>query len=302
MPLDTDIDGTLGNDTPAADHSDTAQAMDADTVQAADASASTSQEESFVDPATLPPELKAHWKRMHGAYTKSREELKTGREATAQVKRFYSDPDFALQTIRQVASQLGYQLQKPGQETAQASKTGSGAPAELVDKIKAQLAPELQWMAPSLAASQWETIQTALAPIQQRQEQDSKQRREELLNEAEAEMDEKYPGWDEHKDELTGIVSWIQDGPVQHPKYGNKYEAAYKFWQLMTGQDGAFVAQAARKMGDAARSRTTGGTTSRQAVPNHEERIRKAKTREEAWAIAEEVGKAEARRLGATVD
>ena len=32
-----------------------------------------SQEESFIDPATLPPELKAHWSKMHRAYTQALE-------------------------------------------------------------------------------------------------------------------------------------------------------------------------------------------------------------------------------------
>ena len=298
MPLDQEDTAPATETTEAQSETTDTPTTEAGTSTATEAQAET--QESFVDPSQLPPELKPHWKRMHGAYTKSREELKQGREAVAQIKRFYSDPEFARQTINQVAGPLGYQLTKPGETPA--ASAGSKAPAELVEKIKAGLSPELQWMAKDLANSQWEAIQAAVKPLQEKQDSDLRHRREQELDTAEREMDEKYPGWDEHKDAITDIVQWIQEGPLTHPRYGNKYEAAYKFWQLQSGNNGALMAETARRMGDVARSRTTSGTVQRQAAPNHDERIRKAKTREEAWAIAAEVGRAEAKRLGANIE
>ena len=51
-----------------------------------------SQDESFIDPASLPPELKPHWSRMHRAYTQALEGARGVQDKASTVDRFYSDP------------------------------------------------------------------------------------------------------------------------------------------------------------------------------------------------------------------
>lgn len=282
-----------GEDTSGGDDGSTTPSLEAQ---------AKPKEESFIDPSQLPDELKPHWKRMHGAYTKSREELKQGREAAAQVNRFYSDPEFALQTMQQAASKFGYQITKAG-APSQPSQTeaANGVPSHFVEKIRNSLSPELQWMAPQLANAQWAGVQDMVKPLYEKQAAGEQATKSAEYDALAGELDSKHPGWDEQEQEMNTVLQWLQGGTMKHPKYGNRLEAVYKLTQLLTGHNGAAVAEAARRMGDAARSRTTTGQVTRPNIENSADRVRKAKSRNEAWEIAAEVGLAEARRLGANV-
>jgi len=137
----------------AADQQDGQQAAaaSADT-PASGASASgapPATEESFIDVSQLPDELKPHWKRMHGAYTKAQQRFRDAGEKAALVDRFNTDPAFMLQTVQQAAAQLGYQMVKAGDGTVAAAQPPAGQPGQaptppqLVEAVRSRLDPSL---------------------------------------------------------------------------------------------------------------------------------------------------------------
>lgn len=253
------------------------------------------QEESFIDVSNLPEELKPHWKRMHGAYTKFREDLKQGREARAQIERFYGDPAYRQQVLAQFGGQPATR------QESQSPVSQHGAPAEVVDRVKAKLPPELQWMAQSLADSQWETVQSMMAPLQEQQKQMDLQSKNQAYDEAVSALDGKYPGWEQQEGEMNQVLTWLQKGDLKHPRYGNRLEALYKLTQLLNGNDGFAVTQAAKRMAQAARSRTVTGNVGRPAEVNWQEKIRGTKNNHEAIQLAVKQAEAEMERMGVAI-
>lgn len=288
-----DVTGTVDDPEGKAQTTDASQ-TDADATDKGDKA--PPEKESFIDPSELPEELKPHWKRMHRAYTKVMQGRKDLEEKAALVDRFGSDPNFALQTIQQAAAQMGYQLTKA--QAAQVAATAAaeaGVPSELVEAVKARLTPELQWMAPQLAAGQWAGMQVALKPQQERQEADRKAQRESQFAELSEELTEAAPGWEEHEDEMNALLEFLRSDTMTHRKYGSKLKLLYN---LATG-NAAAVGEAIRRQGEAARARTTSGQAGRGAGPNIEKTVRDRKlTETEAWGKAAEFAVQELERHG----
>jgi len=294
--------GAMGNDpVDPASSFDGAQAQ-TDGEAAVEPQAEKPQEESFVDPATLPPELKAHWSRMHQAYTKTREELKRGRQALEVINRFQADPQFAEQALQQRAMQLGYQLVRPGQNGQQnggyAGQNGNGGqvPHEYVQIAEQTLPPELQWMAPALAQSSAaiakQIAEQMVSPIVATQKQSQLANLHQEYSKLESELTEKHPDWVTHESTMDEIRDWWQSGSLTHPKFGNKLEWLYK----MATEQQSSVTEAAKRMRQAAKNRSSVGQTPSYTAPNVSERIRQAKSDEEAWEIAGKHALEEARR------
>lgn len=261
--------------------------------------------ESFIDPATLPPEIKPHWKRMHGAYTRRMQELKSAREAAALVERFNTDPQYALQVIQQRAAQLGLSLPGPGQTAAPprpsseaTPTTGDEPPPGLIESMRAEIPQEMQWMAPMMAKMFWQANKQQLGPVLERlarqEEQVASQTKEQATREyeaAEAEMDERYPVWRDHERDLVELTQFLRSDRMTHPKYGNKLELVYR---ALKAED-LGTATATQRMSQAAKNRVTTGTPARTSQANIEERIRSAKSMREAMEIA---ARASAEQLG----
>lgn len=264
------------------------------------------QEESFIDPSQLPDDIKPHWKRMHAAYTKTREDLKRGREAYSEIQKFYSDLDYQERILNQVATQRGYKLVRPGEQpTAQPSANSSSpagqAPQDFVQKIEARLAPELKWMAPTLAATQWEAIQSAVAPLMEERQRETQSKQVQERDAAEMELGGKFPGWEAEEENMNELQGFLQSNAMRHPKFGNRLEVLYKAAQLLAGHQGHVVQDYAKRTADAARSRTVSSNAAKPSLENYQERIRKAPNQRDAFAIAAQVGLEEAKRLGANL-
>lgn len=278
---------------------DTSQETTSSTASATHAAEGTANEETFISDAELldairqDPKLNKFYGKMQSAYGKSREDLKKGREAVSEIERFYRDPAHR----RQVLSQFAHELQAQEQSNGQASN-GVKAPADLVERIKSSLAPELQWMAQQLADANWATQQAAMAPLLKKQEEDRKRSHETAYDEAAGELATKYPGWEESEQEMSEVLGWLQTGGMSHKRYGNRLEALYKFTQLLNGNSGLQRAEAIRATAEASRSRTVTGQAGRTSQENHTEKIRTAKTRQEAFAIAAKLAEEQARRDG----
>jgi hypothetical protein len=234
---------------------------------------------------------------MHRAYTKVMQGHAQLKEKADLVDRFGSDPNFALQTIQQAAQQMGYSLTKA--QAAQvvesaATAVGGGAPPELVEAVKARLNPELQWMAKSLADTQWVGMQMQMAPIQKERDQERVTRRNTEYAELSEELGEQAPGWEEHKDDMEELLTFLKSDGMKHRKFGSKLSLLHG---IVTGNASA-VASAVRRMGEAGRNRTGTGQVSRTTSPNIDKRVREAKTNQEAWDEAAKFAVAELERHG----
>lgn len=259
------------------------------------------KEESFLDPATLPEELKPHWKRMHAAYTKNREDLKQGREAAAQIQRFYADAAYADSVVQQRASQLGYQLVRPGQAPGPpASPSGPAVPSELVQDLKTAFGPELGWMAEKMAPAMYGYMQRMLQPLQQQTQQTLQQTLQAEFEKAEQEMDSKYPGWDAKEQDLSSLLDWLQRGKPTHPVYGNRYEALYKLHDVLNG-NALGTASAIGKMQQAARNKIGAGQAGPTPDVNYDDLIRKEPNRHKAFDLVVKKAEAELARKGVKV-
>jgi hypothetical protein len=289
--LNTVDDGTT--DQTGTDQSVTGQTDQATTEQGSDGFLS---DEALMAKIRSTPELEQVFKKMQGAYTRKTQNLASMRESSELVNRFNSDPDFARQTILQRAGQLGLNLQQPGQQSGLqgASKT---MPPDLVEAVKANLSPELQWMAPALAASQWAGMQLALQPMQEQQAQSARSTRDQQYDQLATQLSEKAPGWESHEDDMDGLLTFLQSPKMTDRRWGSKLDLLYK---LVAG-DGQATAEAARRMGVAAKSRAVAGQPVAAPVSNVAEQVRKPKQNQDAWDIAAKFAMSELARQGIKV-
>lgn len=304
--MSSELDGTTGSST--ADQGtgeptlDTAAGADAGTT----ATDATAKVESFIDPATLPAELKPHWSSMHRAYTKRLEALR-GREADLDFLDAYrKSPDVARQVLAQEAARLGLALtpltadgattttQKPGASTAGA--TGD-VPREFIEAMAARLPAELRWMAPAVAPAFWAANQAALAPIVQRTRDQEVSARTRELEELEAELTQMAPGWEAHEADMKALLKFLAGPELRDRRWGSKYALLHR---LVTG-DATATTEAIRRMGQAAQSRTTTGTPGRTTTSNLADQIRGAKNDREAWDIAARAAVDQLKAQGVTV-
>ena len=255
------------------------------------AAGTTDAEDSFIDPATLPPELKAHWKRMHGAYNRRLGELKARQADLDLVDRYRSDPEFARAFLAEEAARLGV---KPTPPPAAAP----AAPAELVEAVRAQLPAELQWMAPGIAASTWVAQQKALSPLLQQTQQREVSQRETEYDDLAAELTEAAPGWEQHEDDMVDLLEFLESSRMRDRRWGSKLELLHR---LVTGDARATVG-AIRRIGDAARARSVTGQSGRSTGPNIADRVRQARTNTEAWELAGQYAIEEAKKHGLAIE
>lgn len=262
-------------ETPATDDGDKTEAAP-----------ETPAEESFVDPATLPPELKAHWKRMHGSFTKRMQEVREIKDKAGSYDRFFSDPAYAKQIVAAIAPQLGLQFAPQADRAngngATATPPASDVPRELVEAVRTHLPEELKWMAEGNAAAFWAANKLTLAPVLQKQKQDEIARRTSEYEALATELSEAVPTWEDREGEMSELLDFIKSDQLRHPKFGNKLQVLFN---AVTGGAQA-VQEASRRMSQAARSRTTTGRPATSTIPNIAERTKAAKSDQEAWDIA----------------
>lgn len=245
------------------------------------------------------PELKTAYGWMQSAYQKQIQGKRELVEKASIVDRFYSDPNFATQTVQQWAAQNGYALTRgQAQQIAQANgaPATSGAndvPPQYVEAVKGYLPQELQWMAPSIAAASFAANQAMLKPLQDRAEQQTKTQREQQYNEMAGELAQQVPGWEEYEDEMSELLDFLSSDKMTHKKFGSKLRLLYD----VVTKNAVATQDAAKRMSSAARNRTSSG----QAVKtntNIQDRIRKAKNMDEAFDIAAKAAEEELQRNG----
>jgi len=263
----------------------------------------TAPVESFINPADLPPELKPHWSRMHSAYTKALNRVKDAAGKAQQVDRFWDDPEFAKESIQEWARRTGTPISfggspaSPTPSPTGAPPSASNVPQELITAIEAELPAELRWMARPLAASTWKAQGQLTAPLIRESRQKEATQRSAEYEDLAAELTETAPGWEEHEDDMSEMLSFLQGPALRSRRWGSKLQLLHN---LVTGNASA-TREAVRRMGDAARNRTTTGQPGRSTTTNIADRVRGAKTDQDAWKIAAEHAVDELKRAGVNV-
>lgn len=237
--------------------------------------------------SNLPDELKSEWEKhrrgMQRSYTKVLEKLRA-KEAELNeraqkyenVDKFYSDADFANQIVEEWAKQNGVSLVRGG-KSGDSTKVSPDVPKHLLEAAEASLPPELKWMAPHLAKFQW----TAMAPIEKEKEQKALKEREKEVDSILEELSADNPGWEEHEDDLMELLEFMRSDNLTHKRFGSKPKLLLG---LLTGNANA-IKEATNRMRQALKHKATtpaAGT----GMSNIFDRVRKAKSTNDAWAEA----------------
>ena len=246
-----------------------------------------------LDPTKLPPEIHPIFKKMQGAYTKKMQEAAEWRRQAEIVERFNNDRDFGFQTVAQWAARNGFSLAPVGagqgqqpQAQQQAFQRQGQADPRLIETIKANLPPELQWMAEAQAPALQQAVQQMLAPLAQQlvqaQQQATRQVMEREWDDLAGQLSDVAPGWEEHENEMIELLEFLRGTTMKHSKYGSKHALLYN---LVTG-NAAATAQVTRRMQQAATNRPSSGMTTGRTTSNLADRIRNAKNSTDAFKLA----------------
>lgn len=212
------------------------------------------------------------------------EQLQRLQGQAALMDRFATDPVFARTVLTERARQLGLQITDP-----QAKPASTGPSADYVAQVKASLSPELQFLAPEIAAATWTATEARIAPLQRQQEQYTAEQRQSTYDAMARELASEAPGWEQYEDEMLSILGFLRgavqgNGPMTHQKYGSALKLLYR---LASG-DAQATATASRRMATAMRAgtSTSSGGGTRQNGPDLGTMIQQAKTSQQKWALA----------------
>ncbi len=247
-------------------------------------------EEPFMDPADMPPEVQAHFRRMQASFTKRmqgmREKEKSLGDKATMVDKFWNDPAYALQVVQQIAPHLGLDIRPtaktPGQQGTSPALPNSteGLTALLTEK----LGPDLAFLAPALAPAVLQTVQATVAPLEQRavaQTQAQRQAQETALM---AELDTEHPGWEEtYGAQMQELDRFLASDSLSHPTFGSKYQVLLRLLN-----PAAATRDAVRNLQQAPKNRVGTGRTGRPAASNIVDTIRKTH-QEDGWNAAWQV-------------
>jgi len=252
------------------------------------------QTQSFINPADLPEELKPHWSKMHGAFTKKMQEVKDIRQAYDQINQFWQDDSYAQQVLRQRFPHLGNQPNgdngpRSSASSGQESSGGAaGVPQDFVDSLKSSVSPDLQFVVNELAPGLWKSLQgqisTAVGGIQERLDQQTSEQQQEKFTQLEAQLDQKFPGWQQHESDMTNLLAFLQSNKIEDRRWGNKLELLLN---LVSG-NGQSVSQAVDRINQAGKNRIPTSSHGSRKPVNTSERILKARTSREATELAME--------------
>lgn len=298
-----DVTGTATDDVQADQVETIPPDTTAATAGATDTTTAPKPPESFIDPSTLPEDIKPHWKRMHGAYTKKLEAFNARKPDHELLDKFRSDDGFALQLLRYEAERRGLTLAPVNGTTTKTAATPAptrstdGPPARVVEAIRARLDPSLQWMAESLAAGQWEAAQESTRPLLEKDQARETASRTAAYDQAATRLSESAPGWEAHEDDMNALLDFLQSPALTHPQFGDKLTLLYN--AVTNGS--AAKAAAIRDMAQAGRSASRTGLSGRPTIANTTDRVLKARTTHDAMKVAAEEAERELRAAGVSI-
>ena len=260
-----------------------------------DTSDEESEDETLQAEGDEPDDLESARKYWQAAYTRSRQK---DRERYGKVEQehqqyqqllanFYQDDNYAMQVIRQRFPQLANQISQNGQ--------GQQTPTPSDNNVSSELTQQLQQGEFGFLGSEFgpaieryvneriqQEVEKRVGPIEQRSQQQIESERQAEEKRLLAEMDGKYPGWEEnHRTDLEELDKFLASDRLTHPKFGNKYEVYYK----LINPDAA-RSEAIEAMQNAAKRRTSFSRSGRGSVPNSSEQVRKAQSNRDAFMLA----------------
>jgi hypothetical protein len=148
--------------------------------------------------------------------------------------------------------------------------------------VRANLSPELQWMAPSLAKSQWAAAKMMIQPLREQQAQTARSTRDNEYDSLAEQLAQKAPGWEEHEDDMDSMLAFLQSPKMTDRRFGSKLELLHR---LVTGE-GQANATAARRMAEAGRFRNPAGQPMATPVADVSQQVKSAKTNQDAFDAA----------------
>jgi hypothetical protein len=240
--------------------------------------------------AHLSPELQKHaralQKRLLASYNKRMAQVGKSKEYAEFGERFATDPEYRQAVLRQHG--------QPAQPSPAPQPPGPvQVPPQYVEMRRRTLPAEMQWMAESLAQGDYQRDlamhQQFIRPMQEQYQQSQQAVLRREWEGISAEFSEKNPGWEQHEEEMTELVTWLKDASLKHPKFGNKLEALYKLRAILSGEDleTKAVQEQIERTAKAARNKSVSSTGGRGTQSNLEDRIRDPKvSSREAWRIA----------------
>lgn len=251
------------------------------------------------------PDLKKAYGWMQSAYNKKISGRRELEEKASMVDRFYSDPQFATQTIQQWAAQNGYSLTR-GQAAAIARESGapattgaSNVPPQYVEAVRAGLPTELQWMADSIASATFAANQAMMKPIQENAQQQSRVQREREFDSMAKELATVVPGWEEHEDEMSQLLDFMTSPEMKHEKFGSKLRILFD----VVTSGASSISEATKRINQAAKNKSSFSRNGSSSAPNLDERIRGAakKNINDAWKIAGDHAQETLQRQGSRI-
>lgn len=256
-------------------------------------------QETFIDPAQLPPEMQGHFRRMQASFTKARQrdraQLKSFEQKAQLVDRFYQDPSYALQVIQQLAPHLGVQLTpldgSPGPR-GQGTRPAQANQGDLESEFQQELGSDLGFMARPLARifNRLEQVvearvKSALQPYERLTAQQRRETQEMDRERSVARMDSRFPGWEQHEADMQALDAFLRSGREFHPRFGSRQEALYA---LVSNGNGTARVAAVRDLSRTARRKTTTSRAGRRSTPNLSQQIVEA-GRKKGWDAGWEV-------------
>ena len=185
-----------------------AETTEGATAPPASASPDSTQEQEhadFTDASQLPPELKSHYDRMRGDYTRKTQEIAKHRQKIQAYDAFSANPVAAMQ---QIARQYGYNLvQGNGQGNGHDQAAGQQGQQPQQDFNPQSWGDVAQWLAPQIRQQLMQEVQQQFQPYM---EAANTWKRSQI----ESTLDSEFPTWRDYEQDLVQTLQ-------QHPSLAN---------------------------------------------------------------------------------
>lgn len=220
-------------------------------------------------------------------------------ELRRQVQEYKTDADLARQfradpmgSMNQLAQQMGLKLVDQSPEVTDRKPVNNTVRDAVEKAFNTPDRQDMKFLAPILQDMLSEALDGVVEPVKQQAAEQQKIARNQVVATVESEMDDRFPEWRNHNNEMKDIAAFIQGalggGPLSHPKWGNLYSLMYR---LVTS-DGKATAQAAEQLSRASRNRVAAGSGGR-ASQDVGRKIREADNRQSKVEMALDAALAE---------
>ena len=240
-------------------------------------------EEDFVDPGTLSEEMKnsKEFKGMQRAFSKKQSQLREGEQKIQVVDRLTSDLDYRKQFLAAAVKGTGFKL------VAEDASTNGTDPNDLTAIARNALPEGYAEAIPGLDATIAKVVEAALGPMKQgitaQAEAADKREKGQEWQKAADDMGNLDPEWEDDSTEIGEVFDWLKGPQMFHPVYGNKLAAL----RMLVKGEGAALAGAARRMGDAAKNKTkTGKGGGSVSIMDIHKKIAQSVGSDNKWAAA----------------